>query len=31
VGPDHFGLVTPWIDENGQAVYFDDLTYNARQ
>ncbi len=22
-----FGFVTPWIDGNGQVVYFDDLTY----
>jgi hypothetical protein len=28
---DRFGLVTPWIDGNGQNVYFDDLTYTARQ
>ncbi|MBY0228663.1 MAG: hypothetical protein K2W96_05220, partial [Gemmataceae bacterium] len=24
---DRFGLVTTWIDGNGQRVYFDDLTY----
>jgi hypothetical protein len=28
---DHFGLVTPWIDGNGQNVYFDDVTYTVRQ
>ena len=28
---DRFGLVTPWIDGNGQNVYFDDLTYTCRQ
>jgi hypothetical protein len=28
---DRFGLVTTWIDGNGQRVYFDDLTYTARQ
>jgi hypothetical protein len=28
---DRFGLVTPWIDGNGQHVYFDDLSYTARQ
>lgn len=26
---DRFGIVTPWIDGNGQAVYFDDLTYSV--
>jgi hypothetical protein len=26
-----FGLVTPWIDGNGQHVYFDDLSYTANQ
>ncbi len=25
-----FGLVTTWIDGNGQHVYFDDLTYTCR-
>jgi hypothetical protein len=24
-------LVTTWIDGDGQKVYFDDLTYTARQ
>lgn len=28
---DRFGLVTPWIDGNGQRVYFDDLTFTAKQ
>ncbi len=28
---DRFGLVTPWIDGNGQDVYFDDLSYTGRQ
>jgi hypothetical protein len=28
---DRFGLVTPWIDGNGQVVYFDDITYTAGQ
>jgi hypothetical protein len=27
---DRFGLVTPWIDGNGQHVYFDDLHYTAK-
>jgi hypothetical protein len=31
VALDHFGLVTPWIDGNGQVVYFDDVTYTAAQ
>ena len=26
-----FGLVTTWVDGNGQRVYFDDLTYTCRQ
>lgn len=26
---DRFGLVTTWIDGNGQQVYFDDLTYTC--
>ena len=25
-----FGIVTTWIDGNGQYVYFDDLTYTSR-
>jgi hypothetical protein len=24
-----FGVITTWIDGNGQSVYFDDLTYTA--
>lgn len=28
---DRFGLVTPWVDGNGQVVYFDDLTYTSAQ
>ena len=28
---DHFGLITPWIDGNGQTVYFDDIDYTFRQ
>lgn len=28
---DRFGLITPWIDGNGQHVYFDDLSYTCRQ
>ena len=28
---DRFGLVTPWIDGNGQVVYFDDVTYSVGQ
>jgi hypothetical protein len=28
---DRFGLVTTWIDGNGQQVYFDDLTYTCKQ
>jgi hypothetical protein len=27
---DRFGIVTPWIDGNGQDVYFDDLEYTFR-
>lgn len=26
-----FGLVTTWIDGNGQHIYFDDLTYTCAQ
>ena len=26
---DRFGLITPWIDGNGQTIYFDDLTYTV--
>ena len=28
---DRFGLITTWIDGNGQRVYFDDLTYTSSQ
>lgn len=28
---DRFGLITPWIDGNGQHVYFDDISYTYRQ
>jgi hypothetical protein len=28
---DRFGLVTTWIDGNGQRVYFDDLRYTCEQ
>jgi hypothetical protein len=28
---DRFGIITTWIDGNGQQVYFDDLTYTIRQ
>jgi hypothetical protein len=28
---DRFGLITTWIDGNGQRVYFDDLTYTCGQ
>jgi len=28
---DRFGLVTPWIDGNGQHVFFDDLSYTCKQ
>jgi hypothetical protein len=28
---DRLGLVTTWIDGNGQSVYFDDLRYTASQ
>ncbi len=28
---DRFGIVTTWIDGNGQRIYFDDLTYTCRQ
>ncbi|MFO0966814.1 MAG: hypothetical protein U0793_14675 [Gemmataceae bacterium] len=26
-----FGLITTWIDGNGQTIYFDDLTYTWKQ
>lgn len=28
---DRFGIITTWIDGNGQHIYFDDLTYTIRQ
>jgi WD40 repeat protein len=28
---DRFGIVTTWIDGNGQHIYLDDLTYTFRQ
>jgi hypothetical protein len=28
---DRFGIITTWIDGNGQEVYFDDLAYTCRQ
>jgi hypothetical protein len=28
---DRFGLVTPWVDGNGQHVYVDDLNYTCNQ
>ncbi len=28
---DRFGLITTWIDGNGQRIYFDDLTYTCAQ
>ena len=28
---DRFGLVTAWVDGNGQHIYFDDLTYTYNQ
>jgi hypothetical protein len=28
---DRFGLITTWIDGNGQRIYFDDLRYTCRQ
>jgi hypothetical protein len=28
---DRFGLVTTWIDGNGQLVYLDDLSYTCKQ
>ncbi|MBI1784596.1 hypothetical protein HYR69_05575, partial [Candidatus Sumerlaeota bacterium] len=27
---DRFGIVTPWVDGNGQEIYFDDLEYTCR-
>jgi len=28
---DRFGIITTWVDGNGQRVYFDELTYTASQ
>jgi hypothetical protein len=28
---DRFGLVTTWVDGNGQSIYFDDLSYTVSQ
>jgi hypothetical protein len=28
---DRFGIVTTWIDGNGQNVYWDDITYTVKQ
>jgi hypothetical protein len=28
---DRFGLITTWIDGNGQRIYFDDLAYTSEQ
>jgi len=28
---DRFGIITTWIDGNGQQVFFDDLSYTRRQ
>jgi hypothetical protein len=28
---DRFGIISTWIDGNGQHVYFDDLTYTCKQ
>lgn len=28
---DRFGLITTWIDGNGQTLYFDDLAYTCKQ
>jgi len=28
---DRFGLITTWVDGNGQTIYFDDLTYTWKQ
>ncbi|MHB0998853.1 MAG: hypothetical protein ACYC27_06370 [Armatimonadota bacterium] len=27
---DRFGIITPWVDGNGQRVYFDDLEFTCR-
>jgi hypothetical protein len=28
---DRFGIITTWVDGNGQHVYFDDLRYTCKQ
>jgi WD40 repeat protein len=28
---DRFGIITTWVDGNGQHIYFDDLTYTCSQ
>jgi WD40 repeat protein len=28
---DRFGIITTWVDGNGQHIYFDDLNYTCRQ
>jgi hypothetical protein len=28
---DRFGIITTWVDGNGQHIYFDDLTYSCAQ
>jgi hypothetical protein len=28
---DRFGIITTWIDGNGQTIYFDDLSYTCAQ
>src|SRR5438270_299903 len=28
---DRFGIISTWIDGNSQTIYFDDLTYTAKQ
>jgi hypothetical protein len=28
---DRFGIITTWVDGNGQTIFFDDLTYTCSQ
>ena len=28
---DRFGIITTWVDGNGQQIYFDDLSYTSEQ
>jgi hypothetical protein len=28
---DRFGIISTWVDGNGQLIYFDDLVYTCRQ